>query len=241
MNWDIVADSYHSLVGDKGDFHHQTFLNPVVFKFLGQIKGKKIVDLACGQGYFSCLLAKKGAIVTGIDMSKKLINLAKDNASKRDTVKYFVSDSAKMKQISNSSQDIIVSNMALHDIKNINGTIAECQRILKKTGTLIFSIPHPLRNLGTKGRDKIGYFWKMRHYGVNRIVPNKLYAEQGIVAYHRSLDYYLNLLIAHGFIVVGFREIYTTTNQPNRMKDQKYLEFKQEIPSFVIIKGVRNK
>jgi len=239
MNWDIVADNYHSLVGEKGDFHHRTFLNPVILKFLGQVKGKKVIDLACGQGYFSRLLAKKGAIVTGIDTSERLIGLAKDNSGKQTMIKYFVSDSAKMKQISDSSQDIIVSNMAFHDIKNIAGTIRECQRILKKKGSLIFSIPHPLRNLGEKGKDKGGYFWKMRHYGLNRIAPNKLYAKQGIVAYHRSLDCYLNLLLVNSFIITGFKEIYTTSNKPDRIKDQKYLKFKQEIPSFVVVKGIR--
>src|SRR5581483_11602810 len=57
--------------GDEGDFARQALLNPAIFTLLGNdIQGKKILDAGCGQGYLCRLLAKRGAIVTGVEPSE---------------------------------------------------------------------------------------------------------------------------------------------------------------------------
>jgi 2-polyprenyl-3-methyl-5-hydroxy-6-metoxy-1,4-benzoquinol methylase len=53
---------------------------PEAFRLLGDIKGKSILDIGCGNGYFAEQLVKNGADVTGYDISKKQIDKA--NASK---------------------------------------------------------------------------------------------------------------------------------------------------------------
>ncbi|HOM78437.1 MAG TPA: hypothetical protein PLT50_04515, partial [bacterium] len=62
-NWDRVAKEYDELVGDSGDFNHKTYINPVVLGILGNVKNYNVLDLACGQGYFSKILHSKGAHV----------------------------------------------------------------------------------------------------------------------------------------------------------------------------------
>jgi len=51
-----------------------------VFELLSIKPGMKVLDAGCGAGKWSIELAKRGAIVTGIDMSKEMIKLAKENA-----------------------------------------------------------------------------------------------------------------------------------------------------------------
>ena len=64
-SWDEVAEDYHKTVGETGDSYHRTNVNPVIFDILGDIKNHSVLDLACGQGYLSRILARKGARVIG--------------------------------------------------------------------------------------------------------------------------------------------------------------------------------
>jgi ubiquinone/menaquinone biosynthesis C-methylase UbiE len=69
--------------------------------------------------------------MTGIDNSKDLIAIAREKSQKLP-ITYFVSDAAKLKDLKSNTFDRIISNMAFMDIKDINNTIKECSRVLKK-------------------------------------------------------------------------------------------------------------
>ena len=70
--WNDYAKDYNQKVWETGDLDHTETLNPVVFKLLWDVKDKKVLDLGCGQWYFSRLLTKQWASVTGIDISEYL-------------------------------------------------------------------------------------------------------------------------------------------------------------------------
>jgi len=54
----------------------RTYAKEFLFHFLGELADRHVLDLACGEGYNSVLLAKRGACVTGIDVSPKSVELA---------------------------------------------------------------------------------------------------------------------------------------------------------------------
>ena len=57
----------------KGYLARDFVVNPALFKVLGDIKGKKILDLGCGVGILSRAMADNGADVLGVDISKESI------------------------------------------------------------------------------------------------------------------------------------------------------------------------
>lgn len=63
---------------------------------LGLEKGSKILDLPCGHGRHSILLAERGYKVTGIDFQKDFISLAKENSKDNLNVDFIVSDMRKI-------------------------------------------------------------------------------------------------------------------------------------------------
>ncbi|MFW9982299.1 MAG: class I SAM-dependent methyltransferase, partial [Candidatus Thorarchaeota archaeon] len=69
-SWDEVAEDYDRTVGETGDSYHRTCVNPVIFEILGNVNGLSILDVACGQGYLSRILARNGAKVVGVDISE---------------------------------------------------------------------------------------------------------------------------------------------------------------------------
>ena len=59
------------------DYFRDEMNNPAMLELFGDIRGKRILDLGCGEGDNSRIMARKGAIVTGVDFSKKMIDFDK--------------------------------------------------------------------------------------------------------------------------------------------------------------------
>ncbi|MCK5074131.1 MAG: methyltransferase domain-containing protein [Bacteriovoracaceae bacterium] len=80
--WDSKASEWRDWVGENGDNNRKFNSDPIIWKYADTVEGKTILDAGCGTGYLSILLAKAGAYVTGIDISPKMISVAKESASK---------------------------------------------------------------------------------------------------------------------------------------------------------------
>ena len=65
--------------------HGRTSLNSIELELLGDVKGKEILHLQCHFGQDSISLSRMGAKVTGIDLSDKAIETAKNLAQKCGT------------------------------------------------------------------------------------------------------------------------------------------------------------
>jgi 2-polyprenyl-3-methyl-5-hydroxy-6-metoxy-1,4-benzoquinol methylase len=65
--WNEAAEPWTDFVRKGKDFYREEMNNPALFGLLGNIKGKKILDLACGEGSNTRILARKGATVVGVD------------------------------------------------------------------------------------------------------------------------------------------------------------------------------
>lgn len=92
--YDKVGPAYVSLVGvDPAKIYVQF---PEALRLLGDIKGKRVLDIGCGNGIFSQMLARSGAIVEGYDPSRKQIAEAKiDETENKYGIHYYVSDHPK--------------------------------------------------------------------------------------------------------------------------------------------------
>ena len=75
--WDRLADEWQIQVGDEGDANRRLNSDPVLWHLLGDVEGRRVLDAGCGTGYLTRLLARRGAVVTGIDVSSRMIALAR--------------------------------------------------------------------------------------------------------------------------------------------------------------------
>ena len=73
-SWNKVANWYDEHLGGEDTYHLKVVL-PNLLRVMDVRKGDRILDLACGQGYFSRAFAGKGALVTGADISPELIKI----------------------------------------------------------------------------------------------------------------------------------------------------------------------
>lgn len=113
-----------------------------LIEYLGNVKGKKILNLGCGLGEEAVYLAKLGAQVVAIDISNGMIEATKKLAKKykvSDKITYQQMDAEKLKFRDNYFDGIAGCNILHHvDIKK---SIKEVKRVLKKKGVAVFSEP----------------------------------------------------------------------------------------------------
>lgn len=59
-DWQDFADWWDKKQGEDGDLWHRTLIDPAVLRVLGDVHSKEVLDLGCGNGYFSRRLALMG-------------------------------------------------------------------------------------------------------------------------------------------------------------------------------------
>lgn len=103
------------------------------------INPKKLLDVGCGTGNVLMRLAKNNNMdLYGLDISEKMIDIAKKNLKSRVELK--IGDSECMPW-ENNTFDVIVCNASFHHYPNPEKTLLEMKRILKFSGTLIIGDP----------------------------------------------------------------------------------------------------
>ena len=112
------------------------------YKFAeGYIKGKKVLDVGCGTGYGTSLLAQTAEQVVGIDISKKAIDYAKENYSGKN-IRFFIGNAVNLNFLKKNSFDIIVSFEVIEHIAEYRRYLEEMSCLLKPEGILIISTPN---------------------------------------------------------------------------------------------------
>lgn len=232
-DWEDFADWWDKKQGDEGDLWHRTLIDPAVLRVLGNVSSKDILDLGCGNGYFSRRLSRMGAHVTGIDCSKSIVERAREREALSPLgITYHVADASGLSMLASSSFDIALANMTLDDMKDADGAIRECARVLRDRGRFVASISHPCFDMGKQTS------WLVERVGLDTQVYRKVGSNyrntfEDLVEwridegermqtkwYHRPLSWYVRTLRNAGFVVTALEEpepqgeFLQQTNQP---------------------------
>lgn len=92
---------------------------PAFIQMMGDVRGKHVLDVGCGEGYFSRVIADMGASVIGIDFSEPMIEAALEEERRKPLgVKYLTSNAADLMDLPSRTFDIAFCFMALMDIQD---------------------------------------------------------------------------------------------------------------------------
>jgi len=111
--WSRASQEIVANFGDEGDFTRRYLLNPVIFGLLGDVAGKKMLDAGCGQGYLSRLLAKKGAVVTGIEPAEPWYTYAVQREQAEQLGIRYVQEDLSTWAALPDTFDYVIANMVL--------------------------------------------------------------------------------------------------------------------------------
>lgn len=195
--YDAIAEWYDTLIRQGGLLHDLVL--PAVYALMGKVDGRLICDLACGQGLVARHLAQHGAKVMAVDLSSKLLKLARQYPDTPTGSVTYIQGDAQALPLQSGTYDGVVCNMALMDIPDLAATVLNVTRILRPQGWFICSITHPcLETIRAQAR------WMVDTTGLHAVTS---YFVEGawrsdnpdgvrgrVLAYHRTLSTYLNTL-----------------------------------------------
>ena len=123
----------------------------IFLNLLKKHKPKAIVDAGCGTGMPLIDIKKKGFNIIGYDKAKNMVQEAKDNLIKNNLPPdlIFHDDFERPKKIEDNSVDCILGMGAFYYAKNVNKTLVNQTKKLKKNGRLIFSLRNRLFDIIT--------------------------------------------------------------------------------------------
>jgi SAM-dependent methyltransferase len=199
--YDAIADWYVQFTKDWDSEPHA--LLP------GDLRGQRVLDLACGYGTASRYLARRGARVTGVDISAGLLSRARQlEACQQLGIGYIQGDATATGWWDGVAYDGVLCNMALMDIDDLDGALSTVAAVLAPAGWFSFSVFHPCYPGGRDGS------WS----GLPSWPPDDGYACEGrwstggegvrgrAGVNHRMLSTYLNAVLRAGLVIEELAE-----------------------------------
>jgi SAM-dependent methyltransferase len=114
------------------------------YRLLGDLKGKRVLELGCGGAQCSIAFAKQGAIAIGVDFSGEQLAFARRLCDKEGVkVELHHGDLADLAFLRADSIDVVFSAYALGYVDDLSRVFRQVHRVLKTGAPLVFSLPHP--------------------------------------------------------------------------------------------------
>lgn len=201
--WDASAHAWIDTV--QNDANRKFVLDEPMLAECGEVSGKMVLDVGCGEGRFCRMLADRGAIVTGIDPTQDLIEAAK---GRHGNIDFRIAGGENL-PFEDATFDLVVCYLVLIDIPDFRAAIAEMARVLRPGGKLVvanlqsFATTRELPWVRDANGNKV-------HFAVDNynqeIGMDVAWNGISIVNFHRPLAAYLNCFIENGLVLTKFLE-----------------------------------
>ena len=210
---------------------------PYTLGKLGDVAGRKILDLGCGEGGYSRALAKKGAEVVSVDCSESAIRYAAEQAEKEKLfIRHYVRNSCDLFEIADNSFDIVLCSMMLMDCEDFDSTVREAARVLKPNGRLIASVLHPCfdgnhdTGIGRQGSGIDRQVVVMNYFEPKTWEAPLWRGRTPVVWRHRTMQDYVKAFVRNGLTIVDLDEPQATDEQAKMSIQMAWL---QKIPLYL--------
>ena len=136
-------DGFAAAYTDDSDAGIQNayYERPAILALAGDVVGRQILDAGCGSGPLFAELRDRGALVTGIDASTEMLQLARQRLGPEADLR--VGDLADPLPFPTGSFDDVMACLVLHYLEDWAATLNELRRVLRPSGRLIVSVDHP--------------------------------------------------------------------------------------------------
>ncbi len=232
-DYDDIADRYAAGVDERP--WNALYERPATLEMLPAVAGLDVLDAGCGPGWYTCWLAEQGARVVGIDLSGRMVEIARRRladelrpAARARARVARVSVSDLRGELADAAFDLIVSSLVIHYVEDLHAMFREWARVLRPGGTCVLSTHHPVRDMKAV---EAGY---LRPAMVEEEWP---WLGTRMRSFHRPLAEVTEPLLAAGFTIEDVRAPGPT--EAMREVDPKGYARLVQRPAFLFVRARR--
>ena len=241
--WNGGAAAWDIFVETGADYYRHEVHGPAPLSACGDVAGKRVLDLGCGQGFFSRQLAERGAVVTGVDLAEEQIAAARRHEAAWPLgIDYRLMDAAEVAaHLPPASFDLVTACMSLHDMPNAAEVLRAGRTVLPPGGRVVCSLPHPCTDTpyrewerddaGHKLALKIDRYFESGRRTVRWNMP-RLVAHWQTPYWYRTLTEWSDLIARAGLAIARLHEPRPTPAQVEAKPD---LEDCYRLPYFLVL------
>ncbi|HEY8532452.1 MAG TPA: class I SAM-dependent methyltransferase [Micromonospora sp.] len=204
--WDSDADNYQArhgnFLGDVDFVWCPEGLREADVRLLGDVRGRRVLELGCGAAAAARWLAREGARVVALDLSAGMLRHAVAGARRTGVVVPLVQADALALPFASEVFDIVCTAFgAIPFVADSARVMREVFRVLRPGGRWVFSITHPMRWIfldepGEDGLVAVHSYFDRRPYVEQDATGTPVYVEQ-----HRTMGDRIRELVGAGFIL----------------------------------------
>lgn len=245
-SWGKVAEWYDTLLEKDSDTYQSKVILPNLMRVLDLKRGERVIDIACGQGFFARACAEAGAAVTGADISPELVTLAREQSPRE--ISYYAAPSHELSFATEGSYDTAIIVLAIQNIEKMSETFAEARRVLAPGGRLVLVVNHPTFRVlkhsswGYDETEKVQYRRVDRYLSGEKVLVEMHPGQKGsehTVSYHRSLQDLSKALRKNGFAIARLEEWISHRSSEKGPRQAAEDTARKEIPLFMLLETIR--
>ena len=246
--WDENADTWTELARAGYDLYRDKLNTPAFLKMLPDVSGLLGLDIGCGEGYNTRLVAGRGARMAAFDISRKFARHAHEAEKDEPLGIQYQCASAVQLPFADATFDFAMATMSFMDMPEHGKVFEEAYRVLSPGGFLQFSITHPCfmtpkwKWVRDDGGDRIGvicgdYFRRTEGQvdeWIFAAAPPEIKAKFRkfrTPRFQRTLSDWMNVLLDTGFALERFDEPYA---DEQTARECPYVADTRIVPLFLI-------
>ncbi|MFE0021045.1 class I SAM-dependent methyltransferase [Amycolatopsis sp. NPDC059021] len=202
--WDADADDYQAthgeFLGDADFVWCPEGLREADARLLGDVRGRRVLEVGCGQAACSRWLAAEGAHAVATDLSAGMLRHARAGNARTGLDVPLVQANAEQLPLADASFDMACSAFgALPFVPSLETVFAEVRRVLRPGAPWVFSVTHPMRWIFPDDPGPQGLTVTQPYFDRTPYVEVDDDGTATYVEYHRTLGDYVRALAATGF------------------------------------------